>query len=69
MVRRTPREGGDIEACIAQAVHEVTPVLESKHIQLRLQVDRPSNPLCFDDMQIEQVDDQRAHLVRLLGCR
>lgn len=63
--RRLPRKDGDIEACIAQAVHEVTPVVESKCIEVRVQVIPPSEPLYFDDMQIEQV------LVNLLdnACR
>jgi signal transduction histidine kinase len=63
--RRLPRKRGDVEACIAQAVHELTPVLESKHIEMRVRSAPPAEPLFFDEMQIEQV------LVNLLdnACR
>jgi|SwirhirootsSR3_FD_contig_51_11423292_length_1451_multi_2_in_0_out_0_1 signal transduction histidine kinase len=63
--RRSLCKNGDIEACITQAVHEVAPVVQSKHIDLRVQSDPPVETLLFDDMQIEQV------LVNLLdnACR
>jgi signal transduction histidine kinase len=53
--RKPSRRCGDVQACIAQAVHEVTPVLESKQIQLRLDVGTPAENLLIDEMQIEQV--------------
>src|SRR5438105_13163911 len=63
--RRPARREGDIEACIAQAVHEVKPVLESKNIQLRVEVSPPPEKLFIDEIQIEQT------LVNLLdnACR
>jgi len=63
--RRPPRGDGNIEACIAQAVHEVKPVLESKQIEMWVQVTPPSDVLYIDEVQIEQV------LVNLLdnACR
>jgi signal transduction histidine kinase len=53
--RRPPRSDGDIQACITQAVHEVAPVLESKEIQISLDVAPPREDLRIDEMQIEQV--------------
>jgi len=63
--RRPPSKIGDIQACVSQAVHEVTPVAESKQIELRVDVVAPPEALQFDEMQIEQV------LVNLLdnACR
>jgi signal transduction histidine kinase len=63
--RGPARRVGDIQACIAQAVHEIKPVLESKHIELRLEVSPPSEKLHIDEMHMEQV------LVNLLdnACR
>jgi signal transduction histidine kinase len=63
--RKPTRRDGDIKACITQAVHEVKPVLESKNIQLRVEVSPPPKKLFIDEMQIEQV------LVNLLdnACR
>ena len=53
--RRLRRKQGDMEACISQAVHELTPVLESKQIEMRVSVEPPTRILLFDEMQIEQV--------------
>jgi signal transduction histidine kinase len=63
--RQLTRKRGNIEACVAQAVHELTPVLESKRIEVRVKLEQPTEPLLFDEMQIEQV------LVNLLdnACR
>jgi len=63
--RKPNRRDGDVQACIAQAVHEVKPVLESKYIDLRVEVNPPAETLYIDEMQIEQV------LVNLLdnACR
>jgi signal transduction histidine kinase len=66
MVPRKPASRyGDIQACVAQAVHELKPALESKNIQLRLEVIPSAEKLCIDEIQIEQV------LVNLLdnACR
>ncbi|MBI1791981.1 MAG: HAMP domain-containing histidine kinase [Acidobacteria bacterium] len=56
---------GDIEDCIAQAVHEVSSVAESRGVEIRVQTTPPTEPLWFDGGQIEQV------LVNLLdnACR
>jgi signal transduction histidine kinase len=63
--RRLTRKQGDIEACITQAVHELTPVLESKRIEICLNLEPSTRTLLFDEMRIEQV------LVNLLdnACR
>ena len=53
--RRLTRKQGDIAACIAQAVHELTPVLESKRIEMCLDLEPPTRTLLFDEMRIEQV--------------
>jgi ethylene receptor len=53
--RRLSRKQGNIEACINQAVHELTPVLESKEIEMCLRVEPPIRALLFDETQIEQV--------------
>jgi signal transduction histidine kinase len=46
---------GDIEACVKQAIHEITPFADAKHIDLSLQLMSPQQPLYFDHEQIEQV--------------
>ena len=38
-----------------QAIHEITPFSEAKHIHLSLQLASPLQPLYFDQEQIEQV--------------
>src|SRR5713226_7419751 len=60
-----PPKDGDIEACIAQAVHEVTPLAQMKKIEIRETVEPPVETLYFDEMEIEQI------LVNLLdsACR
>ena len=46
---------GDIGACIQQAIHEITPFTEAKHIHLSLQLSPLEQSLYFDREQIEQV--------------
>jgi len=46
---------GDIEACVRQAIHEIMPFSEVKHIHLSLQLASSPQPLYFDPEQIEQV--------------
>jgi signal transduction histidine kinase len=46
---------GNIEACVRQAIHEITPFSEGKRIRLSLQLTSPLQPLLFDHQQIEQV--------------
>jgi two-component system response regulator AtoC len=50
----SPKEG-DIEACIAQAVHELTLLAQLKKIELRETVAPPVETLYFDEMEIEQI--------------
>jgi signal transduction histidine kinase len=55
-VNREPNfERSDIEACVSQAVHELTPLMEAKSIQLSVEVESPGEPLRFDSSKIEQV--------------
>jgi len=53
--KRPNLQKGDIEACIDQAMHEIAPFSEAKHIQLTLQMMTSPQPLYFDREQIEQV--------------
>lgn len=53
--KRPNLQKGDIEACIDQAMHEIAPFGEAKHIHLTLQMMRPPQALFFDREQIEQV--------------
>src|SRR5689334_1168133 len=53
--KRPDFQKGDIEACINQAMHEVGPFSEAKHIHLSLQMMSPPQALYFDRAQIEQV--------------
>jgi len=53
--KRPNLEKGDIVACIDQAMHEVGPFSEAKHIHLSLQMMSPPQALYFDRAQIEQV--------------
>jgi signal transduction histidine kinase len=46
---------GDVEACIAQAVHEVTPQADEKQIRIGIAVEHPHRPLVFDSAKLEQV--------------
>jgi signal transduction histidine kinase len=46
---------GDIEACVRQAIHEIAPFSEVKHIHLSLHLTPPPQHLYFDREQIEQV--------------
>ena len=46
---------GNIDACVQQAVHEVLPYVENKHISLNMDIETPEGPLLFDSDQLEQV--------------
>ncbi len=55
-VERPPRlEPGDIKACIDQAVHEIMPLTQEKHIQITVQLKYRPKPLLFEPQLIEQV--------------
>jgi len=45
----------DIEACIDQALHEVAPAAQEKHLDISVLVTCPSRTLYFEAAQIEQV--------------
>jgi signal transduction histidine kinase len=53
--KRPNLQRGDIEACINQAMHEIAPFSEAKHIHLSLQLMTPPHALYFDREQVEQV--------------
>jgi len=53
--KRLPSKTGDIQACVAQAIHEVTPAAEAKQIEMQVQLVAPAEALRLDEMQIEQV--------------
>lgn len=53
--KRPNLQKGDIESCINQALHEITPFSDAKHIHLGLQMMSSAQPLYFDREQIEQV--------------
>jgi signal transduction histidine kinase len=53
--KRPNFEQSDIEGCIDQAVHEITPFSEAKDIQLRVQIMASPHALYFDHEQVEQV--------------
>ncbi len=53
--KRPNLQKGDIEGCIDQAMHEMAPFSEAKHIHLGLQLMSPPQALYFDREQIEQV--------------
>ena len=46
---------GDVEACIGQAIQEITQQAEEKQIQVAVSVENPERPLLFDSVRIEQV--------------
>jgi len=53
--KRANLQRSNIEACIDQAVHEITPFSGAKHINLSVQMMAPPQALYFDREQIEQV--------------
>lgn len=53
--KRPNLQAADIEACIHQAMHEITPFSDAKRIQLSLHIMASPQALYFDREQIEQV--------------
>jgi signal transduction histidine kinase len=53
--KRANLQKADIESCINQAMHEMAPFGEAKHLQVSLQMMPSSQALYFDREQIEQV--------------
>jgi signal transduction histidine kinase len=48
-------EEGEIENCLDQAIHELTPLLQEKEIAVDVQMNPPDQPLFIEPHQIEQV--------------
>ena len=48
-------EHASIETCVQQAVYEILPFVEKKHIGLSVEVEAPSGAILFDPGQLEQV--------------
>ena len=48
-------EQGDLQECLDQAVHEIVPLIEEKHIEISVDLDIPRAQLLFDRSQMEQV--------------
>lgn len=53
--RKLHLEQGDIEACLNQALHDVSPFLQEKHIFVEVQLDPPEHGLLMETEQIEQL--------------
>ncbi|HKX00127.1 MAG TPA: HAMP domain-containing sensor histidine kinase [Bryobacteraceae bacterium] len=53
--KRPNLEKGDMNACIDQAMHEIAPFSDAKHIQVNLHMMASPQALYFDRAQIEQV--------------
>jgi signal transduction histidine kinase len=53
--KRPNLQRSNIEACIEQAMHEITPFSDAKHLNLSVQMMAPPRALYFDREQIEQV--------------
>jgi signal transduction histidine kinase len=53
--KRPNLQKSNIEACIDQAMHEIMPFSDAKHINLSVQMMPPPQPLYFDREKIEQV--------------
>jgi signal transduction histidine kinase len=48
-------EEAEIENCVYQAIHELTPFVQEKGIAVEIQMNPPEQPLLIDPHQIEQV--------------
>lgn len=53
--RTLQREEAEIENCVYQAIHELTPFFQEKEIAVDVQMNPPEHPLLIDPHQIEQV--------------
>jgi signal transduction histidine kinase len=55
-IKRTPRaEAGDVRKCVDQAIHEMRPLADSKHISYSVNLVGQAAPLFFESDRIEQV--------------
>lgn len=48
-------EHGDLEDCIEQALHEVGPFTDQKQLSVSVEMAPPTEPICFERSQLEQV--------------
>ncbi len=48
-------EPGDLQECMDQAMHELAPSIEEKHIEVSVDLTSPPVPLLIDKSQMEQV--------------
>ena len=53
--RKLNLEQGDIEACMNQALHDVSPFIQEKQISLTIQLDPPEQGVLIETQQIEQL--------------
>ena len=53
--RKLHLEQGDIEACMNQALHDVSPFLQEKQIAVDVQLDPPEERMLIETQQIEQL--------------
>lgn len=53
--RRPELLSGDIQQCLEQALHEITPIADDKSIEITADLAPPNDPLFFEGGQIEQV--------------
>jgi two-component system clock-associated histidine kinase SasA len=53
--KRPNLQQADVDVCVNQAMHEIAPFSEAKHIRLSVQMMPPPHQLYFDRGQIEQV--------------
>ncbi len=55
-VKRHPDlRAGDLRECLDQAMHEIAPFADEKHISITPELETPEEPLHFDSGQMEQV--------------
>jgi signal transduction histidine kinase len=53
--RKLNLEEGDIEGCVNQALHDVSPFLREKELLVEIQLDPPEQGMLIDTRQIEQL--------------
>ncbi len=46
---------GDVRDCMQQALHEITPSIDKKHIKLSVEMDTPRGSMLIDKTQVEEV--------------
>ena len=53
--RKLNLEEGDVEGCVNQALHDVSPFLREKEIFVEIQLDPPEQGMLMDAKQVEQL--------------